>query len=167
MPNDIVIYNTTALTATITLTSLSSNTTANGREGAKMDFGTPRADRWLCRLQTKMAAAATAGKTIEVWMGYSNSSVAGTGNPANLTGTDTSWAGYSGDPAQARFQLRRVGQVVLSNGAGTNAQVQDIGVFTPERQWGVPVVLNYADQALSSTAGDHVLTFTPIMDQVQ
>ena len=165
MANDVLILNSSALTATITLTSLATVTTGNAREGVKIDFGSPRANRWLARLQTKFATAPTAAKTIEVWMGYSASSTAGTGNPGNLTGADTTWAGYTTDPAQARFQLRRVGQFVAS--ATTVAQVQDIAVFCPELQYGVPLVLNYADQALSSTAGDHVLTFTPIKDQVQ
>lgn len=140
----------------ITLTSLAN---AAAREGAKGDFfdATYGAPELLeVRFETAVAVAATDGNTVELWMGESDSATAGTNNPGNLTGTD---AGVTnGD--QLRRQLYLVGAMSLSNARGTNVQKQRF-VYFPTQRYVVPMVFNASGQALSATAGNHLIAVTP------
>lgn len=147
---------------TLTLTSL-----ANGaaREGPKVDFasgtyGLPEA--LLIRLETAVASAATAGTTIEVYLGFSTSTTAGTDNPANLSGTDASLS----NPDELKYQAVLAGVLVLSNAMGTSVQKTYLWA-RPLARAVIPLVINKSGQALSSTASDHKLVITPYYRQIQ
>jgi len=142
---------------TLTLTSLADQA---ARQGAKGDFndgtlGTiPEYIDIL--LETKMAVAAANGTIIEVWCGQSDNATATTNNPAGLTGSDAAF----GTPTEYKLQLDFVGALALSNNAATGTQKQKFRCYPTTRYW-IPVIVNLGGQALSSTAGDHILTCTP------
>lgn len=156
------ITNTTALTATITLSSLATGSTANARQGNYIDFGATRAAQWLAKLQAKPAAAPTAGGSLELWMAWSTGT-ASTGFPGMVTGIDSAWTAPDGNVAQSKYLLSYVG--VLPAVASAVSHTKLVGPFVPVCQYGVPVVVNNWSQALSSTAADHVVVFKSVQDQ--
>lgn len=157
--SDILIYNTTAVTPTITPGALA---VSSARQSAPVDFGTPRAANWLVRLMAAYGTSPTAGRTIDVYIAYATAT-ASANFPAAIGSADTAYTGY-GTTATSLPQLEYVGSMILS--ANTGAQTMDIGVITPKLQYGVFVVYNNSDIALSSATAA-TLTATPIKDQAQ
>ena len=141
-------------THVLTLTSLANNA---GRKGDSHDFGANFQRLVRVSLLTKFAIAPTLGKTLDVWWSSS------------VDGSNFSGALAAGDAAQNDsnivYQMRRIGSLpVLAN---TNAQ-SGSWVFPVYSRYGFPVLMNNATgQALTATAGDHVLTITPISELVQ
>ena len=155
------LENGTATTATITLTSLATATTGNAREGNFIDFGATRDASWLVTLKTKPAAAPTAQKTLDVYISLASGTATALGGwPGGATGVNTAFVGPSGNIPNAIAQMVWIGTFVVC--ASAVSQIQNVGVFSPTLRYGTPIVVNNMDQALSSTAGDHVLTLTPI-----
>lgn len=166
---DVLIYNTTALTGAITLTSLASLTTANARQGTAIDFGATRSELWLAKLQTAPVAAVTAGTTIDLYMSWSMSSatLANTNYPGGCTGVDGAYAGPDAVVVNGLKQLEFVGSMIVCATVSTVLQIQHLGIVCARMRYGVPVVVNNTTQLLDGTAGDHILTFTPILPQIQ
>lgn len=170
MANEILVKSGTPIAVTCTLAGLTSSTTNGAVQSLKMDFGATRAQQMLVRLQTCFTVAPTAGGAIEVYVGFSSSSTAASGNVANLVGTDTAYAGYANDVATAKRQLQLVGVMGVSVTTSTTvAQIADVGVFTPGDRYGQIVVVNTCSQALSTVtnAPGHALTIYPLVDEVQ
>jgi len=160
MANEILQKQKTAITwkasggtAALTLTSLAASA---GRKGASADMGAVFAARCVVELLTKFASAPTAATVLEIYWCSSrdNSAFDGGLSSADADFTDT----------DINKQLHWIGSFIADN--TTNAQQQSWLFMLPGR-YGFPVVYNGADQALSSTAGDHVLTITPLADEVQ
>ena len=81
-------------------------------------------------LVTKFGAAPTAGLTVDLWIGYSDSKTAGTNNWGNCTGADAAYTGYSGGTAaQSVLQLDRIGSLKLDANAGPQEGI--VGSFVP------------------------------------
>lgn len=157
MSSDILVYNTTDVTPVFaTNATIASNSAI---QATPLDFGTPRAATWLCRLNAAMSAAPTAGKRLDVYVGWS--SVSNGGLPAQL---GTLSGAYTISGGTLGTQLEYVGALVLK--ADTILQTQDIGVVMPKRQFGAAVIVNNSDQSVGS-ATVLSMTFTPIVDQVQ
>ncbi len=137
----------------ITLTSLSS---VSGRKSDAVDLGSAFGPRYRVQLETKFATAPTAGKPIEIYWasGYDTGSYDGSVAAGDGAFTDT----------DLNRQLHLIGVAYADN--STNAQQQS-WVFYPPSRYGVLVVYNGGDQALSATPGDHVITFTQLIDQYQ
>lgn len=138
---------------TLALTSLADG---DGRQGDEHDFGATHAPRVRVELETDFAVAPTAGEVMNV---YWSSSIDGTNYDAECGGSDAAF-----NDENDAVRLHFVGVFVVTN--DTDAQRQSWIFFLPAR-YGLPVVMNAAGQALSSTAGDHKLTVTPLVDEVQ
>lgn len=146
----------------LTLTSLASDAARQGDKGDLYDSVNGRLPHVLdVMLQSAVAVAATTGLKIELWAGESASGGAGTNNPGGLTGAD----GALSSPDQLKRQLYWIGGLTLANALGTGQQRQRFA-YTPTARCFLPVVVNKSGQALSGTAGDHVLTVTPYYWQV-
>lgn len=143
----------------ITCTSL-----ANGsaREGVKGDLATPRGRRWLVSLETKLAAGGTNGNEIELYFSQSDNATAGTGNAGGATGTDAAFSNAS----ELKLQMIPVGSIAVANSAGTGLQRQHFE-FIPIARYVCPVIVNNSGQAFSGTAGDTIITLTPIEESIQ
>lgn len=137
---------------------------ANGsaREGAKGDLGTNFARRWKVTIEAKLAVAGTNGNEIELYASQSDSATAGTGNAGNTTGADAALA----NSAETKLQMIPVGSLAVSNALGTGTQRQHFE-FIPIARYFIPVVVNNSGQAFSATAGDTIITLTPLEELVQ
>ncbi len=137
-------------------------------QGAKGDLGTTRARRWLCRLTVNMDVAPTAGKVIEVWWAGSPSNTAGTSNPGFASGANAAYAGSTGGSVdETKFQLTYIGGLVLTPDADGVVQAQDIGVLVPYHRYGMPVLVNKADQAMEGDDDSHKIEFFELIDELQ
>ena len=162
VPGTPITLGSNSNTALLTLKNL-----ANGSyvQSAKFDVGANFAQEFAAWLATKFAAAATAGNTVRVWIGYSASATAGTANWANCTGADGAYTGYSGGTAaQSVLQLDFVGQLILDANA---TQAGRVGSFVPRQRYGYVVVLNGSGQALTNVDADHTLTLQPIDARIE
>lgn len=170
MTTDFLIYNSSGLTATITMSSMVTLTTSasNCWQGTVLDFGTPRGEAWLARLQAAFTAAPTAGGTIDVYMAWSSSSASAAGNfPGGCTGVDGNYPSPDAVPANGLKQLEFIGSLVALATGSTVAQVQQIGMVFPKARYGVPVTCLRTSQVLSSQSASHSLTFLEIRPQAQ
>lgn len=171
MPNEVLVKSGTAKVwkasggdYAITLTGIAIDA---ARQGAKGDLGATRAARWLVLVEINMDVAPTAGKLIEFWWSSSPSATAGTQNTGAASGTDAAYAGSTGGTVdQTKYQLQYIGGLVLTPDADAVVQVQEF-VFFPLQRYGMPVVVNKADQALEGDDDSHRITLTPIIDEVQ
>lgn len=138
----------------ITLTSLAS---VSGRKSDAVDLGSVFGPRFRVQLETKFGTAPTAGKPIEIYWasGYDTGSYDGMISAGDGGFTDTN----------VNRQLHLVG-VMYCDDTNSVSQQQS-WIFYPPSRYGVLVVYNGSDQALSSTAGDHIITFTQLIDQYQ
>jgi len=170
MANDILVYSTTGLTATITVSSLVTLTTSGSNcwQGTVMDFGVTRADLWLARLQAAFIAAPTAGGTLDVYMAWSSASASLAPNfPGGATGVDGHYPSPDAVPANGLSQLEFIGSLVALATGSIVAQIQEIGVFRAKKRYGVPVVAMRTSQVLSSQSASHTLTFLDLRPQSQ
>jgi len=146
-------------TSAITLASLANG---SGRQCVKMDLGATRAALWRVSATFEIAATPTAGNTIDLYWAPSESATAGTDNPANVTGTDAAYAGYSSNLTAAVKQLLFIGSVVCTTQATTTVQAAHVGMFAPPARYGSLVVVNNSGAALHSTETNQCTTLTPI-----
>lgn len=148
-----VTWKSSGGSAVITLTSVA---TSAGRKGASYDFGSPFGARVVIELLTKFGSSPTSGNVVEVWWCSSRDN---TNFDAALT---------SGDAAASDTDVIRqchwVGNLIADN--TTTAQSQSWLFYLPGR-YGFPIVFNRSGQSLSGTAGDHVITVTSIIDEIQ
>lgn len=148
----------------ITLTGIAINA---ARQGVKGDLGATRAARWSVLLETNMDVAVTAGDIIEVWWSSSPSAVAATQNTGACSGTDAAYTGSAGGSVdETKYQLQHIGGLVLTPDADAVTQIQEF-VFFPLHRYGMPVLVNKADQALEGDDDAHRITLTPVVDEVQ
>ncbi len=143
----------------LTLTSLANG---SGREGAKGDlydatYGLP--EYVEIRFESQMTSTPTAGNEVELWIGESDNATAGTDNPGTLTGADAAVS----SPNAAKLQCVQAGSLVLM--ANTNVQKTRM-VYRPACRYVIPLVVNNGGVAQGSTAGNHVLVFTPYYRRV-
>lgn len=137
------------------------------RQGAKGDLGATRAARWSVLVEINMDVIPTAGNIIEFWWSASPSAVAATQNTGACSGTDAAYTGSTaGTVDETKFQLQYIGGLILTPDADGVVQVQEF-VFLPLQRYGMPVLVNKADQALEGDDDAHRITFTPIVDELQ
>ena len=148
----------------ITLASIAINA---ARQGAKGDLGATRAARWSVLVEINMDVAPTAGDLIEFWWSSSPSAVAATTNTGACSGSDAAYAGSAaGTVDETKYQLQYIGGLVLTPDADGTVQRQEF-TFFPLPRYGMPVVVNKADQILEGDDDAHRITLTPIVDEVQ
>lgn len=141
----------------ITLTSLADNAAREGVKSATWVDGTKGLPEVIeIRFEAQVASAATNGKEVELFIGESDNSTAGTDNPGNLTGADAALS----NPDELKYQCVFVGSLVLSNARGTNVQKQRLR-FKPICAYSIPLVVNKSGQALGSTGTNLKIVMTP------
>ena len=148
-----VTFKASGGSAAFTLTSLGA---AAGRKAASYDFTATFGAKVVVELLTKFAVSPVAGTTLDVYWCSSRD------NSAFDAGQASSDAAFTN--LDLNKQLHYVGSLIADD--TTNAQQQSWLFYLPGR-YGFPVVYNGTGQALSATAGDHILTVTRILDEVQ
>ena len=148
----------------ITLASIGVNA---AHQGAKGDLGATRAVRWGVRVSINMDVAPTAGMAIEFWWSSSNSAVAGTDNIGAASGSDAAYTGSAaGSVDQTKYQLQHIGNLVLTPDADGTVQVAEF-TFYPLQRYGMPVLVNKANQILEGDDDAHQIVLVPIIDELQ
>lgn len=148
----------------ITLASIAVNA---ARQGVKGDLGATRAARWSVQVFINMDVAPTAGDIIEFWWSSSDSAVAATENTGAASGTDAAYTGSAGGTVdETKVQMISIGNLVLTPDADAVVQSQEF-VFFPLKRYGMPMLVNKADQILEGDDDVHKIVFTPIIDEIQ
>lgn len=154
-PETAIVFKSSAGDVVFTPTSVADQA---GRISAQWDRGAgskPSLYRW--RAKTKAAAALTAGNVLEIWAATSD----GTIEDGNQSTADAAFA-----TASKRNNLQYVGVIVADS--TTNGEVQQGSGYLMIRDRYVSIVWwNAFGQALSSTAGDHSISLTPVPDEIQ
>ena len=145
--------------AAITLASL-----ANGsaRQAAKLDLGATRAERYRIFAQLEFGANPNAGGHVNIYAGYSDSGTPNANNPANLSGTDAAYAGYSSNKDDALQHLEHVGTLVTTGDATPTVQAAECGDFSPLDRYVCFVIDNQSGAALHSSDANMVIELIPI-----
>ncbi len=142
------------------------------RQSAKFDFGaTWDLEVVLASIvEWETTPEVAAGETLDFYMGYSHSSTAAVGNPANLTGADAAYTGITGGTlAGSLKQLTYIGSQVMDNVINTDMPQIDTNVstFTPRDRYGILVVFNNAaSAALHSDMVETSFRLTPIRTSI-
>lgn len=149
--------------------SLASVANDAARQGVKINFGSPWDFVVKVGAAFELAASGlTAGDYIAMYMGFSDSATVGTANPANTTGADAAYDGYSTNLDEALKQLRRIATFIVTGQATTTVQVDtDCGRFTPGAQYGNLVVVNRSGAAFHSDDVEDNIILTALKDQIQ
>lgn len=162
MPNEILEKQGTAIaikesggTVVFTPKNIANNT---GRMSASIDLGAKFADRYAVECQSKLQVAPTAGLGIEVHWATSKDNAVW---PGKVTGSD---AAYPATIDDNKKQLGQLGSLTCHN--TTDAQIKTLGL-RPIGRYGVIVWINKTGQALTNVAADHIVTLTPIIDEIQ
>lgn len=145
----------------ITLASLAASA---ARQGAKGDLGATRAPLWSAKIEFDSGTAPTAGGLITLYLGWSKSGTAGTGNNAGLSGADAAYAGYSSNLADSLQHLGVAVAWIACTALGNTPQSGATFFFRPKERYVMPVIYNQMDQAFSASTTEHIITLTPIYD---
>lgn len=142
---------------------------ANGAacQSAKVDLGAHWAEECAVRAAFELAATPTAGAIIQLYWAPSHHATAGIGNPANITGVDGAYAGYSANLASSVVQLQMLKPFVCTVQASGTIQVGLAGKFRPTHRYGSLVVLNASGAAFHSDAVESHIVFDPILPEFQ
>jgi hypothetical protein len=106
----------------------------------------------VVRATFEFDVAPTAGRKIMLYMSYSESATAGTGNDAGASGADAAYTGYSSNAAEAIRQAHHIGTFICTPQIATTPQRQAVGAFVPRARYGSLIVHNDTDQALEGDA---------------
>jgi len=162
MPNKIYGVAETAITfkssggsALFTPTSIAN---AAGRISERYDRGaSSAATRYRWRVVTKAVSALTVGNALEIYIATSD----GTNADGNQSTSDAAFSA-----ADKRNNLQPIGAVVADSTSSGEVQVASGECVIRDRYFSV-VWWNAFGVALSGTAGDHSISFTPVPDEVQ
>lgn len=146
---------------------LASLADAAARQSAKVDLGADRAAAYKVRAAFEMAATPTAGEVIEFYWGVSQTTTSANGNPANLTGSDAAYAGYSSNLADSIKQLDFIGNFIVTVQVTGIIQVVEVGILVPSERHGILVIKNESGAAFHSDDVESHVVLTPIVDEIQ
>ena len=136
------------------------------RASTKADLTATRAPEYAVHLAVEFNVVPATGETVDLYWAPSVQSVAATGNPAWVSGTDATYTGTPAAPAEARAQLMYIGSMVCSADFTTAVQMAFIGVFAPPTRYGCLVAHNNTIAATFVTdANETACSFTPIIPQ--
>lgn len=153
-----ITWSSSGATKVITMTSKADGTAREGAKSATLVDGTNGFPELLeVHVETKVQAAPTDGKEIELYFGWSSSATAGTDNPGGLTGADADITG----PDSVKLLLSYIMSIVLSNQIGTGLQRQSPILVRPADICFVPVLVNKSGQTISATGTDTLITVVP------
>lgn len=134
-----------------------------GRLSAVWDRGaSPRPVRYRWRAQTRWVATVAAGDAFRLYLATSNASATAAATDGGQT------FGDAGVSVESRFidNCQFLGAIVASTAADQNECTSGI-VEIYDRYVGIMGWNGSATKALSGTAGDHLITFTPMSDDIQ
>lgn len=126
-----------------------------GKSGTLVDGTKGFPERLQIIAETKFGSAPGAGAECPIYLGFSRSSTAGTGNPGGLTGVDAAVGNADQLP-----QLLYVGSIVLSNALGTGVQ-REVLECVPKAEYVVPVFQNSSGLTTTSVDGETSVTIVP------
>ena len=159
-----IIWRAAGGTYAMTMTGIADGA---ARQGAKGDLGATRAARFSMLVAINMDAAPAAGEVVEFWWSSSPSAVAATQNTGAASGTDAAYTGSAGGSVdETKTQMLSVGALVLTPDADAVVQSQEF-CFFPLQRYGMPVLVNKGGQALEGDDDSHLITVTPLIDEVQ
>lgn len=159
-----IVWKAAGGTYAMTMTGIAINAAV---QGAKGDLGATRAARWAVQVENNMDVAPGAGKVLEYWWSSSPSAVAGTQNTGAASGADAAYTGSAaGSVDETKVQMDLIGSLPLTPDADAVVQSK-VFVLMPLHRYGMPVLVNKADQALEGDDDAHRITLTPIVDEIQ
>lgn len=122
------------------------------RESAKCDLTVNRAMQYKVEASIECDTDATAGSTVDIYAGFSDSATAGTGNPGGLAGADQTYAGGTGGTAATGVDLLEfVGSLTLQATQDTDIpQVGLVGTIQATGRYMMIVVHNDSGATLGS-----------------
>ena len=137
------------------------------RQSVKADLGEDRALEYTVRAAFEFAATPTAGETVELYWAPSHKAAAGSGNPANVTGVDAAYSGYSSNLDASLLQLEFIGAFVATAQATPTVQVGEVAAFAPSQRYGSLVVVNRSGAAFHLDDVESHVVFDPIIPEQQ
>lgn len=150
-------------TAQIDLTSLANSA---ARQGAAVDLGATRSQRYRVVCGFELDVAPTSAAAIGVY--FAESEVSAKALPGGTSGSDAAYTGTAGDAlADAINQLTRVGEFYCTSDAATVVQYQIVGQLVDPLRYVFPVVYNTAGQAFEGDAVEMFIALIPLDDDVQ
>lgn len=154
-PETAISFKASGGTVAFTPTSLASGSL---RVSAQYDRGSgSKPGRYIWRATTKLASVA-AGAAVGVYLSTSD----GTTQDGNLGASDATVA--SADKIR---NLQWLGNVVCDKGSDASEPWSTSGVVEIYDRYVSVAILNASGVSLSSTAGDHVFSLTPVADEIQ
>jgi len=147
--------------------SLASVADTAARQSTKVDLGSLWAEDYEVFAAFEFAATPTAAEVVELYWAPSSSATAGTANPANVTGSDAAYSGYSSNLADSVRQLQWIGNFITTVQATGTVQVARVGVFSPTQRYGSLIVKNESGAAYHSDDVESHVVFNPIIPQGQ
>jgi len=153
-----------ARTAQLDLTSLAAGL---AMQGAKVDLGSAFARQHLPYVGIEFDVAPTSGDLVEFWWAGSPITTPGSANPGGTTGVAGTYAGTASDSlADSKLSLQYLGTLIATADAATVVQYVTLPFFVPKLRFGMPVVVNSADQAFEGDAVEMLFALIPYTDQV-
>lgn len=142
---------------------------ANGsyRQSAKFDFGENWATEYQARMAVELAATPTAGRTINLYLAYSQSATAGTGNAGNASGADAAYTGYSSNAAASVLQMHHISSMVVTAQATATVQVIEGWTFRPRGRYASLIQHNDSNAAYHSDDVEIHVVFNPVVTEAQ
>lgn len=159
-PGTAVTWSNTGGTKVLNAKALTNTSIRQGDKSASLIDGTKGLPELLVwTLETKVQSAPTAGKTLDLYLGWSSSATAGTDNPGGLGGADAT--GPNADVLSAN-QVQFAGSLAMSNNIGTGLQRAVVAVTRPLKEYVIPVLDNETGQTTSNVDTETVITMTPM-----
>ena len=152
-------------TAQIDLTSIA---TTAARQGAKVDLGATRAQRYIVYVGIEMDVAPASNTLVEFRFGESPHATAGNANPGGMSGADAAYTGTAGDALEDSIHaLRFIGSLVMTADAATVVQYGVVGILEDPMRYVMPLVINRTAQAFEGNATEMLVALIPLNDDIQ
>jgi hypothetical protein len=148
--------------------SLASLATGTARQSAKFDFGTTRAPSYASKGAIEFATGVVAGEKVSLYLAFSASATAGTGNAGGVSGADSAYAGTAASTVEESVQqLTYIGTFTATDDITTTVQIAEIASFTTKERYASLVVVNNTTPAFHSDDVEMNIVFNPIIPELQ
>lgn len=148
--------------------SLASLANGSYRQSAKFDFGALYAEEYDIRGAIEHAATPTAGNAWDLFLSYSHSATAGTGNSGGASGSDAAFTGYSSNAAASVRSMHYIGSLVVTAQATATVQIMESqNTFSPKARYASLVILDGSGAAVHSDDVECNIVFNPVVVENQ
>jgi len=154
-------------TPTYVQIDLTSVANGAGRESAKVNLGTQRAEAYAVKAALEFAATPTANARVDFYWAPSDIAVAANANPHSMAGVDGAAPSGYGTLAELLANLDFIGSMITTDDATGTVQIADVGTLYPTSQYGMLVVVNNSGAAMHSDAVEMSVSFVEILPQYQ